>query len=60
MHNRLKALSAVLQRARRWHRERRTIVALEALSARELEDLGLHRCAIPGIARTARAELAGG
>jgi uncharacterized protein YjiS (DUF1127 family) len=41
-------LNATLQRLRRWHRERRTISALQALSDAELKDIGVHRCAIPG------------
>ena len=41
-------LHASLQRLRHWHRERRTISALQALSDAELKDIGVYRCTIPG------------
>ena len=44
-------LHALLQRLRRWYRERRMISALQALSDAELKDIGVYRCAIPAIAQ---------
>ena len=46
----------LLSGVRQWYHAHRTAQTLEAMSDSELKDIGVQRCAIPGIARRTRAE----
>ena len=48
-----------IDRVRRWHVERRTVVTLDRLSEAELKDIGLHRGGLTGSIRE-RIWMAGG